>query len=198
MARFLMAAFVTLQLGSLLKAETIYTVNTTITSAEPTNNPLQTDTVVGTITTDGTIGVLQSTNILGWDLNLIDGLNSANDFELTVSTSAVVEDTGSALTADATALSFNYSGTGEFLIQAVPGAFSGFHYFCFSTGNACLAGETISPQFITGDGVVLTGPNAPVGNQPLDQAPEPSTWALMGTGLLFAIKRSRRTLAPVQ
>src|ERR1700676_4928535 len=121
-------------------ANTIYAVNITITSSVPTGNPLQTDTVNGTITADGTIGVIGSGNVVSWNLDLIDGLNSANDFDLTAGNSSLVEDTGSALTATATGLLFNFSGSGEFLIQAnSPGAFSGFRYFCLSTGVfACL------------------------------------------------------------
>jgi hypothetical protein len=189
LVRFLMLAVVTVALSSVVaRANIIYPVNTTITSSDPTGNALQSNTVSGSITTDGTIGVIGTSNILSWDLNLIDGLSAANDFELTPADSAVVEDTGSALSATATGLSFNFSGTGEFLIQAIPGAFSGSHYFCFSTGNACLAGETISPQFITVDGVVATGAAEPIGQQPLappaGSAPEPSSYGLMITGAL--------------
>jgi hypothetical protein len=170
----------------------VYTVNTTIASSYPSGNPNQVDSVVGTITTDGTIGILQSSDILTYNLDLIDGLNSANDFDLTTSDSSVVEDYGNALTASATGLSFNFSGSGEFLIQA--SAYSGYNYFCFSTGGACLAGETISPQAYNGDGVVLTGDSEPVGNDPLNQSttPEPSTLLLMGTGIGGLIEMARR------
>jgi hypothetical protein len=175
-------------------ANIVYAINTTITSANPTGNPLQSNTVVGSLTTDGTIGVLPSADILSWNLNLIDNLNAADDVDLTPSNSTLVEDTGSALSATATALSFNFSGSGEFLIQGTQfGAFSGFQYFCFSTGGACLAGETITPDEIDVDGAVLTGASAPVGTQPLAPlppppppgvVPEPSTYGLVLTGLL--------------
>jgi len=189
-ARFLLTALIAVPLGSLTaRADIIYTIDTTITSSDPTGNPAQTDTVDGTITTDGTIGVIAASDIVSWDLNLIDGLDSANDFELTTADSSLVEDTGSALSATATGLSFNYSGTGEFLIQAnSPGPYSGYSYFCFSTGGACLAGESIAPQFIGTDGVVATGAAAPTGMQPLDQSPsgvpEPSAYGILLTGLL--------------
>jgi hypothetical protein len=187
LVRFLTIAFITVQLGSLVaRADIVYTVDTTISSTDPTGT-LQTDTVDGSITTDGTSGVLASSDILSWNLDLIDGLDSANDFDLTTSNSSLVEDTGSALSATATGLSFNYSGSGEFLIQAnSPGAYSGSHYFCFSTGGACLAGETIAPLYIYTDGAVDTGTAAPVGSQPLNQSavPEPSSYGLLLTGLL--------------
>jgi hypothetical protein len=192
LGRVLMLAFVTAASSSVIaRANIIYPVNTTITSSDPTGNPLQSNTVSGSITTDGTIGVVGASDILSWNLNLIDGLNAANDFDLTPADSTVVEDTGSALSATVTGLSFNFSGTGEFLIQAnTPGPFSGSSYFCFSTGSACLAGETISPRFITVDGVVATGAAEPIGSQPLappsGSVPEPSSYGLMITGVLGA------------
>src|ERR1039457_1459119 len=113
------ALAVLVAVGSLVaRANIVYAVDTTITSSDPTGNPLQTDTVDGTITTDGTIGVIGFGNIVSWNLDLIDGLNSANDFDLMTTNSSLVYDTGSALTATAAALSFDFSGSGEFLIQA--------------------------------------------------------------------------------
>lgn len=169
------------------RANNVYPINTTITSSDPTGNPAQSDTVSGSITTDGTIGILLPANIVNWNLNLIDNLNSSDDYDLTPSNSSLVEDTGSALSASATALLFNFGATGEFLIQAnSPGPFSGSHYFCFSTGGACLEGETISPQVYNVDGVVLTGASAPVGVLPLapNSTPEPSSSELMLMGIL--------------
>ena len=192
LAQSLSLAFIVVQLSSSVghASNITYTINTTITSANPTGNPLQSNTVFGSITTDGTIGVLPTSDILSWNLNLIDHLNAANNFDLTTANSLVDEDTGSGLSATATALSFNFGATSaEFLIQINPGEFSGNSYFCFSTGGACIAGETITPNNIFGDGAVLSsGATTTVGLQPLDQTPpsvvpEPSTYALMLTGL---------------
>jgi hypothetical protein len=189
-APVLLFSVITAVLGhATAQANIVYTIDTTITSSNPTGNPAQKDTVLGTLTTDGTIGPLASANIVGYNLNLIDQLNTTNNVDLTPADSSIVEDTGSALSASATGLSFDFSGHGEFLIQAnSPGPFSGFSYFCFSTGVfACFAGETISPQYITSDGVVATGAAAPVGTQPLDQTPstvpEPTTFWLLSFGL---------------
>ena len=189
-APLLMFAVITAMLGhATAYANIVYTIDTTITSANPTGNPAQKDTVLGTLTTDGTIGALAPNNIISYNLNLIDQLNASNNVDLTPANSSIVEDLGSALSASATGLSFDFSGSGEFLIQAnSPGPFSGSSYFCFSTGVfACFAGETISPQYITSDGVVATGAAAPVGTQPLDQAPspvpEPTTFSLLVLGL---------------
>jgi hypothetical protein len=195
LARFLMIACIAAPLGSLVaRAGIVYNINTTITSAEPTGNPLQTDTVIGSITTDGTIGVLAQSNILSWNLNLIDQLNAANDVDLTNSNSEIITFFGTSLSATASGLFFNYGQTGEFGIQEDGFFFSGEHYFCFSTGTAdCLAGETITPDDVYTDAVVATGSAEPIGNQALDQsaAPEPSYGLLVMAllGVCAGVKR---------
>jgi hypothetical protein len=103
----------------------------------------------------------------------------------------LVEDIGGDLIATASGIAFNFSNPGEVLFQAnVPGPFSGFSYFCFSTGLfACLDGETISPNDVFTDGAVLTGAAAPTGVTGLNQnpgttVPEPSSLKLILLGLL--------------
>jgi len=186
-------------------ADIIYTFNTTATNVFPSGNPLQTNTILGTITTDGTIGVLEAGNILSWNLDLIDDLNPANNVTLTTSNSGIPHPIGGGLSASATSMSFDFSVAGsEFLIQGngtggTHGYSSGWNYLCFSaTGGWCLEGETIAPQYYAGDGVIVTGSASPIGSQPLDQAPssvpEPTTIALVGLGLvgLGAVSRRRK------
>jgi len=179
LAGFLMIALAAAQpSSSVARANVTYTVNINITSSDPTGNPLQSDTVAGTITTDGTIGTILAHNIKSWDLRLIDLLNSANNFELTTANSEVVEDGdgagqqigGGGLTATASGLFFDFSNAkAEFGLQASDALYSGYHYFCLSSGlYACAAGESISPNDISTDGVIATGTAAPVGNQPLN------------------------------
>jgi hypothetical protein len=205
-------AFVVVLLGALVgaqaEASVTYTVNETITG--PVNgvvgNPTQTDSVVGSITTDGTLGVLHAANIQSWDLNLIDVIDPTNNIELTQANSLIPLDSGSVLNADANGLFFDFTSTGAFAFQAdVPGAFSGFHYWCLSQNvGACLNGNSIAPGNVFGPGddlvVAPTGTQGQMGNSPLDQpptgVPEPAAWAMMlvGFGGLGAILRRRRRL----
>ena len=190
-------------------ADTIYAIDVTITSNFPTGNPNQSDRVKGFITTDGTIGYLKTSNILDWDLQLIDNLKPANNVELTPSNSAIVLNSGTGLKADETGLAFDYSRGGAiFGIQGTPPEFygygSGYSYFCFSAYTdiyRCYAGETISPNYIYTDGVVTMGANVPVGLVPLGPAPdpspvpEPSTLGLMITGGLSLCAYLKRRFA---
>ena len=191
------------------QASTTYTVDETITG--PLNgtpgNPTQTDSVVGTVTTDGTIGVLHAGNLVGWDLKLIDVTAPANSYELTSANSLISVDTGSVLNASATGLFFNFAGTGAFGFQASdPGAYSGFHYWCLSEGwYGCLDGNSIAPNNVyagnAGDDLVVaaTGTEGQVGDSPLDPTPpvtaipEPPLPALFGLGLaVVAVARRLR------
>lgn len=165
----------------------VYTFNQTVTSASPTGNPAQSDTILGTITTDGTLGALRSGDIVSSNLQLIDNLNAVNDFTLTSSNSAIALTDG-LLSATDTDLSFDYSGRGDFLIQATPLG-SGAHYLCLSHGTypECFDGETISPGAYLTDSVVTTGAAIPTGSVPLNQGaatPEPTAGLLMLSGLV--------------
>lgn len=196
-----------LQLGSAVaRANIVYNVDTTITSSVPTGNASQEDAVVGTITTNGTIGALTQADILSWNLNLIDQLNSANDSNSTPADSYIYF-AGNGLTATATGLFFNFNTNGLFAIAS--GYNNGSAYFCFdsfTTGlnaDECYTGESIAPYSFFYDGVctdsVVCGSAAPfTGTVPLNgsssgpppppppsSVPEPSTFGMvLGVGLV--------------
>lgn len=186
-----------LGLSTIAQANIVYTIDQTSTTPEVPGelSPLS-DTVIGTITTDGTIGALQSSNILSYNLQLIDNYRPGYDFDLTPLNSGIWFDTGNGLSASATGLSFDFSDAGAvFIIQGTTphGFSSGFNYFCLqATTGPCIQGETIVPDYYAVDGVSATGLT---GSMPLG-APEPSTWALMllaFSGLGAAMRSQRRT-----
>lgn len=102
-----------------------------------------TATVSGVVVTDGTAGVLGTSNILSWDLVLNDGTKSCQGMPCVVQVTgpcnlceAYVG--GSDLTATDTQLLFNFSGTdrGTFFLLSKQQS-SGSGWVCFETWASC-------------------------------------------------------------
>ncbi len=181
------------------RANIVYAINQTSTIPEVAGelSPLS-DTILGTITTDGTIGVLQTSNILGWNLQLNDNIRPEYSVTLTPDNSGIWFNTGNGLSASATGLSFDFSSPGAvFIIQGTTYGFSsGYQYFCLqATSGPCIQGETIVPFYYAVDGVLATGLSGAV---PLNGVPEPTTWAMLLLGLcgIGAVVRRRRPMTP--
>jgi hypothetical protein len=192
------AISVALGLSTLARADVVYPIDISSTTPEVSGelSPLS-DTIIGSITTDGTLGYLQSSDIVTYDLLLKDNYRPAYDVDLTPANSGIWIDTGTGLIASATGLSFNFSQSGAvFIIQGTTYGFSsGYQYFCLQTDSGpCIAGETIVPDYYAVDGVSAMGLS---GTLPLSGTPEPATWAVMlvGLGALGADLRSRRRQA---
>jgi len=126
-----------------------------------------TGTVVGQIATDGTTGTLSTANISAWNLALS---SNGAAYTLTNANSSVVI-VGSAVTATATNLSFDYGKAGTNYLLFQNGLYSGSHYWCNSSAaGACAQGATVAPnsvfdgteQYETRTGVQVLGTAGPV------------------------------------
>jgi hypothetical protein len=149
-------------------------------------------TAIGTVTTDGTDGVLNTSDIVSWNLTLTD--HGANSTILTPSNSTVSSDLGNGagangdLTASPTSLLFNY-GVGDNGSWSFGGATG---QFCITSYTNCFGpADTFGTWSINGDyewtyasasGIQTIG----------SEVPEPGTLGLLGAGLISIIGIVRR------
>lgn len=184
MKNVLLSAALALALsGSAFAAPITYSVNRTIGAG----------TVVGTVQTDGTIGVLTSANILSWSVTLSSPSLNGGSPDSFAGTSAIV--VGSALIGDLTDLVFDFS----------VGAAAGFALQSGATLNAwCMAaGTTCAGEATPAESIFYTTTGGPAetearsGRVAIGAAavPVPATLALVGLALLAAGGATRRRSA---
>jgi hypothetical protein len=159
--------------------------------------------VTGTITTDGTIGVLSAANIADWNLLLNNGSSTADlTGPLSGNNSSIFVSIGNDLSASATGLFFDFGDT------SAPGIFS----LRLPNGSASLASISFLNQFVepASPEIVLfisPSPSNLIGEQGLVQigdvvtspVPEPSTWAMLllgfaGIGFMAYRRKSKSAL----
>ncbi|WP_428331899.1 PEPxxWA-CTERM sorting domain-containing protein [Novosphingobium sp.] len=190
-------------------AEIVYSINlvseVVLHASQPGD---ESGTVVGTITTNGTLAGFTRSDITSFDLKLIDNENSSYNFELTPS-NATIDGTYSGLRASATDLSFDFADPSAFfLIQPQAGGnSSGMHYFCLAgspQSDACPAGISFAPFDYKTDGVGIQNLDlagvVSIASVQSPSVPEPSTWAMMlvGFGMVgFGQRRRSRKVARV-
>lgn len=174
---------------SAFAATVVYDVNRTIGAGS----------VIGSITTDGTFGVIHTTNISDWNLLLDDG--AGNTFNLLGPLSggnSVSFIAGTSFTATATDLSFDFSNTTwDAVLFQNPSVGSGQNFWCLMGTNtstplsfACpTSAETLKvPQ--DGDHLsVIQSGNVSVASS----VPEPSTVLLLIPGLVGLAGTAWRT-----
>ncbi len=179
------AAAATLCGSPSLAAPITYNVNQTIGGGS----------VVGTIQTDGTTGVLNAGNFLAWNLTL-NGLLGAT-FDIT-NADSVVKVEGNDTTATATSIFFNYDGADNGYLLFQQQLFSGQKYWCNATSsNDCFQGASVVPEAFNS----LSAQNEPrQGNQVIATAvpvPEPASLALFGAAVAgMGLVRRRSSARP--
>lgn len=149
------------------------------------NQSIGAGSVVGTIQTDGSVGVLGASNISAYALTL-NGLGASSSIN---NSNSVVQVAGTAFTATLTELLFNYSSAGGAYLLFQESLFSGSKYYCNAAPSAfpCFQGANVAPQSIfsasaqnvalMGNQIIATAAAPPV------EVPEPASIALFGIGL---------------
>lgn len=178
-----LAAVVFFGVAPLASAAIIYSVDRTVGAGS----------VVGTITTDGTVGVLGTANIIDWDLTLTDANSSFVLDGLSNSARLVA---GSAFTATLTELLFDFSLGSGFVLFQNPSIGSGDNFWCLDNGgciNEFVPGEyVVAGTFPDGSGESRQGIQVIASAV----APEPATLLLFGAAFAAeGIRRSRRQRA---
>jgi hypothetical protein len=133
------------------------------------------------ITTDNTIGTLTAANILTYTIRLV---NLDSTFTLTQANSAKLL-TGTALTATATDLSFNFAQVGQFVFQA-PSLGSSATFYCAQGVSSTCFDNLGAGEAVEANADYIFPRVARSGNQVLASAsavPEPASWAMMILGM---------------
>ena len=144
------------------------------------NRVIGAGTVLGTVTTDGTIGLLDETNFLAWSLTIDEG-DGQGPFLLTEANSEAIVQTSSNLSATATELLYDFVAPGWAAFQN-PAQSSGINFWC--VGLCTGPGSPIEAvmregTFFSGESVSKSGVHVIAST-----VPEPTTALLLACGLV--------------
>lgn len=167
--------------------------------------------VTGFITTDGIIGTLATADILDWSLILNDGTNPTFTLEGPLSgNNSHVADFGSDLTASATQLLYNFSGTDDGPLQfQSPDIGSGGPFLCYTDipnaanpNQYCALNEPVGIQLNVLTSFIDPPPSLvnveKSGNEAIAavvSTPEPGTFSLMVLGVVGLMVLERKRIA---
>jgi hypothetical protein len=136
--------------------------------------------VVGLITTDGSLGVLDSSQITDWELSIDDG--EGHGAMVLSPANSVVFIWGGLFSASALDLSFDFTGSNGGVLFQSPGIGGGENWWCLEgVASYCTLGGAGESVNRLGSGLHITGDNSsPIGLAgPPAAVPEPPPWALL-------------------
>ena len=164
-------------------------------------------TVIGTITTDGHVGVLGAADITGWNLRITDTAQSLSTVLNSNNSSIAYSQFGTALSATPTSLTFNYSSTaalntilnfhettggGDYVEWASYNGIPGY-----PIGGYLFIGLSTSDSSYQSASLIRYGSETLATRGPLAVTPLPATWTMMLIGLagfgVFACRRKNTT-----
>lgn len=177
--------------GSVRAGDITYTVDQTV----------GTGNLTGLMTTDGTIGTLSSSDIVDWNLTLNDGHGDMFDLTTANSQAGCNSCVQGDLTASSSDLMFNFSGpTEEFFFSSTPALIpvNGVNELCYDSGTNCAIPAGIDlydvagalPCASYGCSVAETGTQIIASDG--TPTPEPSSFLLLGAGMLALVGAGRR------
>lgn len=101
--------------------------------------------VEGTIETNGTLGSLNDTNVLNWDLTLNDGTGPFTLLGPLSGNNSGLEIAGSSLMATSTNLQFNFSNTStDYVLFQNPHLGPGINFWCLDGSNDGCSGNAVN------------------------------------------------------
>jgi hypothetical protein len=158
------------------------------------NQSIGIGSVTGTITTDGTFGVLSSGNITDWNLVINNGSATFDLLGPLSGNNSAIYLVGSDLTATSANLLFNFSDStpGAGLLLQNPYIGSDENWFAVEAALDGVGGVASSENLVVGVGTGSQQSFVQTGVEPIASVPEPTTLALVGLSGLATFMGIRR------